>query len=204
MADESTSLGVRLPFSLKDKLAGYAGKHHRSLNAEIALRLSESFHSNAQIINDIFDSIELGKVQRMRSSSTTTDTKRILTVLRHLDPNKIILGARKDRLNNAVLVFIAETPYITLLMDGSSINMARDPREEEVKEIFLEFSRLGLLTHVEYCKNLLPKTSKLTPDNALHQILEQGDIHQMRGISNFLKILSCHGIFDADEFRENR
>ncbi len=200
MAKESKPLGIRIATNLKERLSLSAEKHGRSLNAEIALRLRESFESKSQVIDEIFDSMSLGKIQRMRSTSTPADTKRILSVLRNMGTEKIILGARKNQLNNAVLIFVAQTESITFLMDNTSINMARKPRELEVQNIFHELDKLGLLEYTEYCENYLPETSGLESKNALQVILEKGKPHKLIDISDFLYILSVHNIFNTSEF----
>ncbi len=200
MLKESKPIGIRIPISLKERIAIHAKKQGKSLNAEIIQRLQKSFGSTARIIDDIFDTLNLEKIQRMRSTSTQADKKRIITVLRNMGVDKIVLGARREQLNNAVLVFIAQTESITLLMDSTNINMARTSRELEVQDIFHELDKNGLLEHIEYCKDYLPTTSNLTPDKALQLILEKGNLQKIVNITDFLRIFSVHEQFDADEF----
>jgi len=200
MANETITLGVRLPLTLKEKLALVADQNLRSLNGEVTYRLEESFRPTTKIIEAIFEAIDFEKIQRIRSSSTSTDVSRILTIIRNFDIERIILGARKDNLNNAALVMVVQTHNVTFLIDATDLNMARVPREAEIQEIFREIDRLGLLTTIDYCEKYIPETKQLLPNDALKTILTKGAIHKLSNIGDFLEILSLKGRFDVKKY----
>ena len=197
---DSSSIGIRLHESLKDKITKYAKRHSRSINAEIVYRLEESFRPIANIFDELFESLDGDKVLRMRSTSTQADVRRILNVVRHLGIDRIIFGARRDHLNNAVMVFIAQTPGVTLLLDHTDINMARNPREIEVQDVFRELDKLGYLSQIDFCSEYLPETSENTPAEAIKIIVTEGAIKKLSNLNDYLKLLSVHPHYDPNDY----
>lgn len=200
MPSQTKSVGVRLPSSLKANLESEAKKFDRYLNTEIVTRLEGSFNRPDRVFDIIFDAIQMPKVVRIRSSSTSADTDRVITLLRNMGFEKVIVGARKDDMNNAVLVMLMQASSIILLIDEADMNMARRPREREVQDIFQEFDKQGILGNVEYCPSYLDDTRELAPEKAMLSILNKAPTMKLEKISSFLDLLSVHGCFDIGEY----
>lgn len=197
----SISIGLRIPESLRDKLASQASLNHRSLNSEITARLDASVTVDARVARELFDAIALPRVVRMRSSSTGADLMRILNVARHLPVQRLIFAAKPNDLNTAVLVLIIETPAVTFVLDETWLNMARRLREMEMRDLFQGLDRLGLLNDAEYCPDLVEDTAALSPEQAVERIAKTGRIQRLSNLADYLRVLAQHEHFDASSYR---
>lgn len=195
------SIGLRIPESLRDKLASQASLNQRSLNSEITARLDASLSVDARVARELFDAIALPRVVRMKSSSTSADVMRILNVARHLPVQRLIFAAKPNELNTALLVLIIETPAATFVVDDTWLNMARRPREMEVQELFQGFDRLGLVNDAEYCPDLVEDTAALSPEEAVERIAKTGRIRRLSNPADYLRVLAQHEHFDVSNYR---
>lgn len=99
-----------------------------------------------------------------------------------------------------MLVAVIETPSVTLLMDCTWLNMARDPRIAEIEALFQRWDAMGLLDTARYCTKLVPETCNLAAEEALGVIVDEGKPAPL-DLPQFLKLLSHHGFFDLAKFR---
>lgn len=199
MQNESATVGIRIPQWMKDDLTISALRKDISMNAEINNRLKSSF-SAPETINSLFDTLDLNKIHRLRSTSTTSDADRIIFLISNLIIEKIILGAREEPMNNAVLVIVIHTNFATFVMDSSYLNMARMHREVEIQKIIRSIDDHGLLSITDYCSAYLPDTSSLAPEKAINKITKAGKIKKLSRLDDYLKLLSVHGIFEIESY----
>lgn len=121
-----------------------------------------------------------------------------------LGAESLLLGARADKLNNAVLVAILETPYVRCLMDSTLINMARDPRIGEVQQLFQHFDQLGLLDKACACTVLVPSTSTLPVEEAIETIARDGKPKPLE-LQSYLNLLAQRWeVQDTRPYRRDR
>ncbi len=188
-SDSSAPTTVRLPEPLRNRLAEQAARRDVSFNAEVVRRLQASFGPSASTVERAFEALNLPKAIRMNSSSTTADCMRLITVAEQLGAQSLLLGAKANDLNNAVLVAVIETPQALCVMDSTWINIARPPRQSEVEQLFQRFDSLGLLDHARACTVLVPDTSKLPAVEAAETIAREGKPERM-DVRRFLNLLA--------------
>jgi hypothetical protein len=201
MSLDTVTISIRVPEILKNKLSRFAKQAGKSMNLEISNRLEASFLPTTTKINNIFDALNLDKILRIRSTSTSADASRLLNICQTLEVEKIIFGAKKDLLNNAAMVVVIHTPIATFLMDSSLLNMAREPRIYEIQDIFKNLDKLGLLANTFFCDEYIEKTSELPKEEALDSVLSNGNLHQLIKLEDYLDILSVHKHYDIKEFK---
>lgn len=201
MSSNTATISIRVPEYLKEKLSRFAKQSDRSMNSEISNRLEASFLPATNKVDAIFEALDLGKVLRVRSTSTSADKSRLLNICRNLEVEKIIFGARSSSLNNAAMVAVIHTPAATFLLDSSSLNMAREPRICEIQEIFKNLDRIGLLGNTYFCGEYLEKTSELSKEAALEKILDNRNINKLTRLEDYLDLLSVHKLYDVKEFK---
>jgi hypothetical protein len=188
-SESGTPTSFRLPDLLRKRLVESAAKKERSLNAEVVKRLQASFGPSPSTIEKVFEALKLPQAIRMETSSTTSDCLRLVTVIEQLGAQSLLLGARANALNNAVLVVVIETPHIYCVMDTSRINIARTSRESEVQQLFQRFDSLGLLESAMGCTVLVPDTSELTAAAAAETIAREGKPQRLN-LPGFLNLLA--------------
>lgn len=85
-----------------------------------------------------------------------------------------------------------------LLLDSSYLNMARRPRIFEVEDLFSRWKTDGLISHMQFCPDLVTDTRELPPDEAAKLLIDRATSTDLGG---FLKTLSWHGLFDREKFQ---
>lgn len=197
MATDTSSFNMRLPSALRERLGVLAEANDRSLNAEVVARLAKSAaggHSRA-----LFEALDLPKALRLRSTSTSADLDRLLTVCTELEADLIVLGARRDELNGAVLVAVVRTPTVTCVMDQSSLSVARPPRTLEMRALFQKLDSLDLLQWAHAWPELVDDTTQLPPAAAVDRLLSAA--RSRLDLPAFLKLLGAGLDVDPADFR---
>jgi hypothetical protein len=198
--DDSVSIGFRIPTDLRDQLHRLAGVEGRSLNSFVVQRLSQvAWPPRRTDLGDLLAALDVPPVLRLRSQSTSADVGRLLQVSRLLGAERLLLAARREALNGAVLTAVLETSSGAVIMDGSWINMAREPRMREVEDLIKGWDAMGLLDGSRYCTQLVPETQDLPPAEAVRVVAEQGQPAPL-DLRRFLTMLSVHGLFEISRF----
>jgi len=200
MATDTPTLNVRLPATLRERLGVLAEANDRSLSSEAVARLSQSVEGRAA--SALFEALELPSAVRLRSTSTSADLTRLLTVCTDLDADLVVLGARRDPLNGAVLVAVVRTPTVTCVMDQSSLNIARPPRALEVRDLFQRLDALDLLQWAHAWSDYVDDTSHLAPATAVDQLLKNS--RSRLELPAFLRLLGAGQTVDPNQFRLHR
>jgi hypothetical protein len=197
----NVNVGFRLPVTLRDQLQKLASVERRSLNSLVVQRLSlVAWPPRRTDLGDLLHALELPSVLRLRSQSTSSDVGRLLEVTRLLGAERLLLAARANDLNGAVLTVVLETSSSAVIMDSTWLNMAREPRLSEVEELIKAWDAMGLLDGSRYCTRLVPETAHLPPANAVQAIVEQGQPADL-DLQRFLELLSVHRLFEISRFR---
>lgn len=197
--DSSSTTGVRIPIQLKAQLAEHAELNGRSLNAEMAARLQASVDRRGSPgLRLLASRLEWPRVMRIRSGNTSEDVRALAELPHVMGADGLVLAARPDELNGAVLVVLIESPYAHLLLDSSYLNMARRPRISEVEDLFGRWKADHLIGHIQFCPDLVPDTRELPADEAAKVLIERATSTDLAG---FLKTLSRHGHLDLTKFQ---
>lgn len=198
----TVSIGFRIPATLRDQLQKLAADEGRSLNSLVVQQLSKVAWPprRGPELGDLLGALDLPSVLRLRSQSTGPDVQRLLEVSSVLGAERLLLAARAEPLNGALLTVVLETASGALIMDGSWINMAREPRIREVEELFKGWDLMGLLDGSRYCTQTVPETEHLPPAEAVRQVAEQGCPAPL-DVPRYLRLLSSHGLFEPSRFR---
>jgi hypothetical protein len=197
----TVNVGFRLPAALRDQLQKLAAAENRSLNSLVVQTLSTAaWPPKRTDLGDLLHALELPSVLRLCSQSTSSDVTRLLEVSRLLGVERLLLAARANDLNGAVLTAVLETSSIALIMDSTWINMARRPRMLEVEDLMKGWDAMGLLEGSRYCTQLVPETRSLPPADAVRAMVEYGEPADL-DLQRFLALLSGHGNFDVARFR---
>jgi hypothetical protein len=199
-ADASSSTaGVRIPNQLKAQLAEHAELNGRSLNAEMAARLQASVDRRGSPgLRLLAGRLKWPRVMRIRSENTSEDVQALAELPHVMGADGLVLAARPDDLNGAVLVVLIESPHAHLLLDSSYLNMARRPRISEMEDLFSRWKADGLIGHMQFCPNLVADTRELPAEEAAKLLIEKATSTDLGG---FLKTLSRHGLFDLEKFQ---
>jgi len=197
MATDTSSFNMRLPSALRERLGILADANDRSLNAEVVNRLAKSAAGGHS--RDLFEALDMPRALRLRSTSTSADLNRLLTVCTELEADLIVLGARRDELNGAVLVAVVRTPTITCVMDQSSLSVARPPRAQEMKALFQKLDALELLQWAHAWAGFVDDTSQMKPAAAVDHLLSV--TRSRLDLPAFLKLLGTGQDFNAEDFR---
>ncbi|MDD3765453.1 MAG: Arc family DNA-binding protein [Nevskiales bacterium] len=191
----TTSLGLRLPRALRDKLNASAGREGRSLNSEIIRRLEASL-DQGQRFGAALASVELEqRVWRMRCGTTYDDLARVRLLLSTLPVEGLLLAAKANQLNNAVLVALIETPIVTVLIDRTSMNMARFPRMQEIGALMADLDIDGITPVTRYVNTLVPDTSGLPAEDAV-SVLTRLVSMPLDSVADYLRVLAQHEHID--------
>ena len=197
----TTPLSIRIPVVLRERLEALASVGGNNLTQEVVTRLQKScWPAGDTATQQALAAIEFSKVMRMRSGSTSSDIRDILAVTHGLGVDRLVFAVRPNELNGACMVMILQCEYTTLLMDGSWINMAREPRIGEVEQLLQQLDAVGLLRTALWCPHLVPITEKLSPDEALEAVLAAGKPVAL-DLKGYLDLLSGHGFYDIGRFR---
>lgn len=176
----TTQVSLRIEEDLKHYFSEIAEYKKRSVHRELVDALE--FYKNKRryisaSVSELFDSIDVSDVLRIRSSSTYKDCDRILNIIKNLETERLVFGCRVvSEPNGLAMVFLAETKNKALLFDSTLINAARRPRQLEVIDIFKTIYRQGDWQKLEFIKDAVPETSELSSDEALDVFLQQ-DMH---------------------------
>lgn len=198
MAEPSTSVRLSPDLRARMELAMAAAPlGERSLNSEIVYQLQSGFDGTK--VGSFLQALDIPAVVRMKCSSTSADLTRILNLLRTAEPEHLIFAARENILNRAVLVMVIRFKFLTVVIDGTWLNMARDHRESEVAQLFQEIDKLGFLSGATFSMKYQPETSAMTADEALATILATGPM-PLPTLAPFLDHLSVHKLWDKEKF----
>jgi hypothetical protein len=193
---------ARLPTDLHERLSDLAAGADRSINAEIVDRLAASLGPDRRLVG-FLDSIVMPSVTRTRPNhNTSADVATLDRVLQAVEVDELVLAARADPLNEAVLVALVATRDLTILMDHSSINMAREARQLDVADLLRALAKHKVLERARFARKLVPDTRELTPQDAAAAIRKDGNL-SAAGISPapFLKLLAAGAAFSAKRFQ---
>ncbi len=194
-------LSLRVPAELRERLEALAQAHGRSLNQEVVRRLQQScWPAGGGPLQKALEVIGLPKVVRLRSGSTSTDAANVVAVADGLGVDRVLFAARPNDLNGATLVLILESSFTTVLLDGSWINMAREPRIGEVEQMLQDLDARRLLQNARYCQDLVEDTTALEPADAVNQIIATGRPAPL-DLRAYLDLLSVHGLYDIKRCR---
>lgn len=198
--DTTAPLSVRVPVELRDRLGSLAAANQRSLSQEVVKRLTESvWPSGASPVQRVFEVLNLPKVLRIQSSSTNADAGAVMAVVTGMGIDRLTFAARPNELNGATMVLILESAHTTLLMDGTWINMAREPRMGEVAHLMRQLASLDLLRSARYFPHLVDDTTELDPAQALKRIFDHGAPLRF-DLEEYLDLLSVHRCYEIERF----
>jgi hypothetical protein len=198
MSDSTVVFSLRLPAALDDRIRVAAETSGRSLNAEMIERLNQTFGRDAKT-ERVFNAFDLPEVRRIRHSNTGQAVEHILLMINTFEIERVVLAAREDPLNDAVLILLLQTANFVIILDKSSLNMARRSRELEMRQVFKALDDNGLLTGVDYVPALLPAAAQsLTADDMAARLLRENEA--LEDVGDFLKLLAPHGQYDVRDY----
>jgi hypothetical protein len=195
----ATVFSLRLPVELDKRLRGAAEVRGTSLNAEIVQRLDSSFGADPRV-GEVLDALELPRAVRVRHANTTKSVQHILQMAELFNIDRLVLAARVDPLNDAVLVLLMQTASHTIVLDRTMLNMARRPRMLELAELFRGLDERGLLDGAEYQPKVIPADGIPASVEDAAAILLSG-LKRLEAPAQILKLLAPHGQYDVDQFR---
>ena len=180
----------------------------RSLNSEILGRLEMSFAKSSdkvisrQIVDDILELFQLPPVIRVESGSTGVDVKNLKLICEYMAVQQVSFYAVSSRLNHAHLISVINTQSHTLVMDRSSLNLARQPRINEVIELFQHLDMHGVLDGARFYDTLIDEsywTKNGSPEEMI--VYLRGVQRQPCSFQDFLNVLSGTTSLKAASFR---
>lgn len=190
MNKQSSTVSLRISSSLSDRLKEESTSKGISFNSEVLKRLEGSFRNNERA-RELLNLVELDtKFFRVKPSSTYYEKEKILKILESIDVDRIILAARKDDLNGAILVMIIHTNFASFVIDSFTLSMARKPRVYEVEEILELIKSSGLILLTEYCRTYVKDTRDFPIEEAISHIMDSSPtlITNMNQYVSMLKI----------------
>jgi hypothetical protein len=204
-SDGSVPLSLRVPVALKERLEALAKKRDRSVSAEVVDRLQASvWPSRSPAALRALEALEMPRALRIRDSSTSGDVSNVLDLVDGLGVDQLTFAARACDLNRAVLVLILESPKLYALLDTSFLNLARQPRVNEVADLLSALDARGLLANANYLPALLephPRGVPLPePAVALEEIRAKGGVPRKFEQRAFLDLLSQGSLYASDRF----
>lgn len=205
MSDSTIVFSLRLPASLDDRIRVAAETSGRSLNAEMIERLNQTFGRDAKT-ERVFNAFDLPEVRRVRHSNTGQAVEHILLMINTFEIERVVLAAREDPLNDAVLIVLLQTANFVIILDKSSLNMARRPRELEMRQVFKALEDNGLLSEAEYVPTLLPvSTQSLTAEEMAALLMrEKKKFEDEKHLKDLLDLLAPHRQYDLADFRSKK
>lgn len=138
----------------------------------------------------LLECLELPAIVRLKSSSTTMEVQRLITLFGRRTLQRIVFAVREDNLNNFCMVVLLETEELTVLADNININHARRPRILEVRELFKSWDRMDLLDKTFFIPQLIPSTSKLS-DVEAEKVLRSLATRSFE-LMEYLQLLGAH------------
>jgi len=184
---------------MRRRLELSAVENHRSLSGEITARLDESVSGSA--FEELMTACRLPRFVRLPSSNTLADVRRICSIVQATEVDHVVLAAKADAMNAAVLVMTISTAERVFVVDDSMVNMARPPRETEVQDLMQTLDRRGVLENASYRAELVADTSGLSVEEAAASIAHSQEVAPLHDLADYLAVLSQHGIFDVEQFR---
>ncbi len=205
--------GLRMSSQVRSRLDFEAKKNGRSLNAEILSRLERSFtqssrEANARqavedILESILESFQLPrKVIRLITGSTGSDLKILKLICEYMPVRQVSFYAVKSNQNHAHLISVINTQSHILIMDRSSLSLARQPRINEIIELFQHLDMHGVLDGAMFYDTLIDGsywTGNGSP-NEMVAFLEGVQQHHC-SFQDFLNVLSGTTLLNAESFR---
>lgn len=181
------NINLRLPAKLRDRLASLAQLGSRSMNTEIVQRLEASTGGGARSV--LLEAIEMPRAVRVRSPNTKAAVRNFLAACAELDADRVVLAARRDEYNDAVLVALLQAPHLSALMDDCELSLARAARIAEVGELLRGLAQLDLLATTRFVGQHVPDTRAMPADAAAAAVLA-GGVASME-LAGFLSLLAC-------------
>ena len=198
-----STIDVRLPEQLRERLmVTLQERRGQTLEQEIVRVLDGAVFGDT--LEESLRVFDLPKVVRVRSSSTHADMRQVKSIIRATLTERIVLAAREDDLNNAVLVMAIATEERVFVLDRSMLNLARRPREMEIQELFQALDGRRLLESALFHPELIEDTREMPAEQAADVILRGSGVRALSDLSEYLQVLSQHGIFEEAKFRARR
>lgn len=197
--NNESSLTMPLQESVRERLTLAALRRGWSPEQEAAWRLKQSFGLEKSGLRNLLESLEMPQAIGLKTSNTSTDVSRIISVCTELDVGGLILGAKDCDLNNGRLVALIVSGPLTIVVDTTWANAARTPRISEVETLFQHLEELDLLKSTQACTVRVPDTAHLSAHEAAQVIVEQGKPGAFH-LGMYLRMLAGHDHFDLSRF----
>ncbi|WP_375592313.1 Arc family DNA-binding protein [Chitiniphilus eburneus] len=181
---------LRLPQDLHSRIHASALQHSRSFNSDIIARLADSFEAESvrahaaeafqraeeamrQSIGAdwLVEHLDISRMVRLKSGATSSDVGMLLKLASQPGCDGVFFGARRDVLNDWVLVAIVRISGVQFLMDQSMLNNARPPRKIEIDHLADELQSLLPRIGVIFLKQPAIDTSDAPPSDAIESLL---------------------------------
>ena len=197
----STSLGLRLPKALYDRLKAQARRSRRSLNNEVVHVLSSGGGGTPLAAAVLGELAEEHRVLRLRHAPTGVAADHLSLIVTSLSITAVNFGVRQDPEIGGVLVCAVSTDTTTFLSDRSSMNVARGPRAREIRRLLETIAAAGLADACWYSPSIVEATGHLSPEEALVRLRESGGKPRaMEGVHQLLSVCEKVGSVDRREF----
>jgi hypothetical protein len=196
---------LRLPPGLDERIRAAADTSGRSLNTEMIERLNQTFGRDAKT-ERVFNALELPEVRRIRHTNTHQALEHTLLMINTFEIERVVLAAREDRLNDAVLILLLQTANFVIILDKSPLNMARRPRELEMRQVFKALEDNGLLSEAEYVPSLLPESTETlsAKEMASHLLRDKKKMEDEKHLTDLLDLLAPHRQYDLADYRSKK
>lgn len=150
----------------------------------------------------LLEALNLPKVVRLESTSTTADVRRIRSLLKRDQLRRVVFAVRKDPLNGHCMVAYLEMDDVTVLIDTTMINHARRPREMEVQELFVKVDELNLSGDTYFIEDVVSATHDKTVDEAW-QIISKLPIKPFE-LKSYIELLATYDVdLDLADYKKN-
>jgi hypothetical protein len=205
MSDSAVVFSLRLPTALDDRIRVAAETSGRSLNAEMIERLNKTFGRDTKT-ERVFNAFDLPEVRRIRHTNTQQALEHTLLMINTFEIERVVLAAREDPLNDAVLILLLQTANFVIILDKSTLNMARRPRELEMRQVFKALEDNGLLSEAEYVPTLLPVSTQSLPAEEMAALLmrDKTKFDDEKHLKDLLDLLAPHGQYELADFRSKK
>jgi len=137
---------------------------------------------------DFMATVDMPKTLRLRSSSTTADVERIITLSQMATTESIILGARECDLNSRVLCGFVQFGATKILFDNIMVNHARSPRISEVEHLLKKLASSETTAMLELLPEIVEPTIHLPADEAI-DVYEKQNIEPFK-LKAFLQLIA--------------